>query len=149
MPVRDPALDALCEVGALRLKARRAIISFFDLEWQYVLAEATSEPDDELWLGPTVVKRGNSCCEYTAELESHTELASSGEVDVTVIPDLTKHETFCQKDFVLKSPFGRFYAGVPIRTPQGFNIGAYCILDDEPRAGLTPSQTKLLKEMVC
>lgn len=144
----DSALAAIAEVGALRLNASRGIISFFDRRRQYVLAEATRDLDTELWLGACVVPRGNSCCEHTAELQSILEQGNSlSGINITVIPDLREHETFCQKDFVLKSPFGRFYAGIPIRTQKGFNIGAYCVLDDQPRpGGLTTTETEYLRK---
>ena len=82
-------------------------------------------------------------------MEPLLDPTSSGDSKVTVIPDLTKDVAFARKEFVMNYPFGRFYAGVPITTPQGFNIGAYCIVDDQARDGLTPSETGLLKEMVC
>jgi GAF domain-containing protein len=38
----------------------------------------------------------------------------------------------------------RFYAGVPLRGPNGFPIGSLCILDTKPR-GVTGQEQELLK----
>jgi GAF domain-containing protein len=38
----------------------------------------------------------------------------------------------------------RFYAGVPLRGPNGFPIGSLCILDTKPRE-LTRQEQELLK----
>ena len=38
----------------------------------------------------------------------------------------------------------RFYAGTPITTKHGINIGSFFIFDDTPRDGLTMSQQKCL-----
>lgn len=64
-----------------------------------------------------------------------------------VINDLREDTSFCNRPFVVGGPKARFYAGVPITTPRGINIGAYCVLDDKPRDGLTKSETKLLRHM--
>jgi len=42
--------------------------------------------------------------------------------------------------------FNRFYAGAPLRTSDGFNIGSLCIIDDHPRSEFTPRQRHTLKE---
>lgn len=40
----------------------------------------------------------------------------------------------------------RFYAGAPLRTPNGHNIGSLCLIDDQPRSEFTPRQRHTLKE---
>jgi hypothetical protein len=55
----DKILTAFCQLGALRMRARRALIFFFDINHAYVMAEATKtlsleddathEPGDQLW----------------------------------------------------------------------------------------------------
>jgi hypothetical protein len=48
---------------------------------------------------------------------------------------------------VKQAPHARFYAGVPIRTPSGARIGAYCVLDDKPRDGVSDDDVDFLKHM--
>ena len=40
----------------------------------------------------------------------------------------------------------QFYAGVPLRTPDGFNLGTFCILDREPRE-FTAEDTRTLEDL--
>ncbi|MDE1173684.1 MAG: sensor domain-containing diguanylate cyclase [Parvibaculaceae bacterium] len=40
----------------------------------------------------------------------------------------------------------RFYAGIPLTTPDGFNIGTLSVMDREPR-DILPSQTELLEDL--
>lgn len=43
---------------------------------------------------------------------------------------------------------GRFYAGAPIISPNGHNIGVFCVLDDKPRhQGLAPTEVDFMKDM--
>ena len=56
------------------------------------------------------------------------------------VPDLSKDLRFNHLIYVTQSPSWRFYAGCPIRTARGVNIGALCILDDKPRSGLPDEQ---------
>lgn len=50
-----------------------------------------------------------------------------------VVPDaLTDPRTLANP--LVAGEFGlQFYAGVPLRTPDGYNLGTFCILDREPR----------------
>lgn len=55
----DKTLTALCQLGALRMKAKRCLIIFFDINHAYIMAESTRslslehdsvhEPGDQLW----------------------------------------------------------------------------------------------------
>lgn len=47
---------------------------------------------------------------------------------------------------MLGSPGIRFYAGAPLRTHDGFNIGCLALIDDAPRDDFTPRQRHTLKE---
>ena len=56
------------------------------------------------------------------------------------VPDLSEDKRFNHLFYVTETPFWRFYAGCPIRTVRGVNIGALCILDDKPRSGLNDEE---------
>jgi diguanylate cyclase (GGDEF)-like protein len=47
---------------------------------------------------------------------------------------------------VVGPPHIRFYAGVPLRTPEGQNIGALCAFDQSPRP-VTSKQVEILKDL--
>jgi tRNA A-37 threonylcarbamoyl transferase component Bud32 len=40
----------------------------------------------------------------------------------------------------------QFYAGVPLRTPDGYNLGTFCILDRKPRA-FSDEDTRMLEDL--
>ncbi|HBQ59467.1 MAG TPA: histidine kinase, partial [Balneolaceae bacterium] len=44
--------------------------------------------------------------------------------DTVEIEDLRQDERFKDKDFVVEDPQYRSYAGYPLKTPDGYNIGA-------------------------
>lgn len=95
------------------------------------------------------IPRGFSVCEHTAELPANS---GSNKHDtnagiIHIINDLTGDVRFCDRPYVTGGPLARFYAGVPITTPRGINIGAYCILDDKPRSGLDDKETAFLIDM--
>lgn len=50
-----------------------------------------------------------------------------------VVADATKDPRFAQNPYVLTDPGIRFYAGVPLRTGDGHNIGSLCLVDSKPR----------------
>lgn len=60
-----------------------------------------------------------------------------------IITDTFLDERFANNPYVQKAPFIRFYAGVPLTDPRGFNVGTFCLADTTPKE-LSPEQFEFL-----
>ncbi len=67
--------------------------------------------------------------------------------DVLVVPDIRKDSRFACSPFALCEPGIRFYAGAPLITHDGFNLGTLCLVDSKPRSGLTAEQQATLADL--
>ncbi|KAI8181232.1 hypothetical protein K4K54_006804 [Colletotrichum sp. SAR 10_86] len=158
----DAALTAFAELGVLRLNGTRALISLFDSKYQYIVAEATPslaltpnvKPDasdrEQLFLSGTAVPRSAGICEtaLAVPLSPVTEdVPSEEELPVTVIPDLATDPRAALRPFCRHAPQNRFYAGVPIRTHRGINIGVFCVFGDTPRESLDSVSMRILRDL--
>jgi len=63
-----------------------------------------------------------------------------------VAQDLLADERFSHNPLVTQKPHLRFYAGMPLLSPEGLALGTLCVIDRKPRQ-LTPEQTEKLKEL--
>jgi hypothetical protein len=111
---RDPRLDRITELARTAFGVEFAALSLLDGEWQVNRSIAGGD----LARSP----RASSMCDHT--IRSDLPL---------VIPDLSEDRRFDGNPAVHGRAHLRFYAGYPIESPDGYRVGAFCILDTEPR----------------
>lgn len=67
--------------------------------------------------------------------------------EVLVVPDGRQDDRFACNPFVQTEPGLRFYAGAPLLTKDGFNLGTLCLLDTKPRDGFLEEQQAILSDL--
>lgn len=119
------------------------------------------EGSNHVWLGCTKIPRNFGICDHVLAAQDSTPADSPptseapsppalSRLPIFVVPDLAEDARFSDRPYVHGSPFNRFYAGVPIRSPRGIDIGVLCVFSDKPRtAPLTELQTTFLRDMSC
>ena len=85
-------------------------------------------------LGVAATPRSSSFCAHAMRM-----------TDIMVVPDTTLDPRFADNPFVTGEPGVRFYAGAPLVTASGIPLGALCVIDREPRLGLTPIQAETMR----
>ncbi len=68
------------------------------------------------------------------------------ESDLCVVKDATVDQRFSDNPLVTGDPHIRFYAGAPLRTPAGHNLGTLCVIDRSPRE-LSSDQREALRAL--
>jgi signal transduction histidine kinase len=77
--------------------------------------------------------RGESVCQYTILEDEHLE-----------IKNLNNDDRLKDKSYVKGDPHLKYYFGIPLKTDQGNNLGALCVIDRNEKE-LTPEKIELLK----
>jgi len=151
VPSLAAALAPYCQLTALRCNVRKAMLNVMDRDVMYSLAEGSSAPDssdsqvesveDPIFLHcSTSVPSKDSICEMTVRLNKS---GRDGAAPMFVVPDLSTSQ-FSHLSMVAGPPYYRFYAGTPITTRDGVNIGSLAVMDTSPRAGLSTAEEEFL-----
>lgn len=151
----DPSLTAYAQLVALRLNAKRAIISLFDKSTHYLLAEATQtlslqqdevhDEGDALHWGSQVLPRDDF---FALALKPHKNQSDQETDGAIVFNDLSEQHTWSQHPYVVDRPFARAYAAVPLINPNGFAIGTLALVDDKVRPnGLGEIEVKFMQDV--
>jgi diguanylate cyclase (GGDEF)-like protein len=115
----DPHLDRLVALASAVLNMPIALVSLVDQDRQWFLARHG--------LDVAETPRRMAFCAHT--------IAGNG---ILVVPDARDDPRFKGNPLVLQDPQIRFYAGAPLRSPQGHNLGTLCVIDKQPRSFESP-----------
>ncbi|ESZ95938.1 M3EW, histidine kinase-group I protein [Sclerotinia borealis F-4128] len=144
----DGALDSYAEVAIWRLGGVHSMISIIDGSTQYFIAGARrdrSSTEDEIvndsWFGCFQVPSPGGLCENTLAISADEE----DTYPCFIIDDLKNDPRFASLPIVDGSMASYvWYAGAPITTKNGINIGVLCVFGDRPITGLNLERRKFL-----
>jgi diguanylate cyclase (GGDEF)-like protein len=123
----DPHVQRIVELASAVLAMPIALVSLVDRQRQWFLAAsglATRETPREM-----------AFCAHAIEGDA-----------VLMVPDALEDERFRGNPLVLGEPQIRFYAGAPLRSSSGHNLGTLCVIDRRPRR-LSAEQLALLQRL--
>jgi signal transduction histidine kinase len=141
------------------LGTERALISLFDQSHQHVVAEATPtlslfgggvrDEKERLLLGCCVLPKERGFCHHVERLPclDYTQHEVVGE-DSLVVLDVKESKNINSSKLLNALSKVRFYAAVPIVSPRGLTIGAYSVMDTQPRTTtLDQNHLQFMKNM--
>lgn len=111
----EPMFEELVSLAALIYQAPIALLSFIDEQRQWFKARVGEMPAQlprEMALCALVIQFGQA----------------------VAVADTMLDDRFSRHPLVTVEPPIRFYASVPVINPDGYAIGALCVMDYQPRA---------------
>jgi diguanylate cyclase (GGDEF)-like protein len=124
---RDEAFDRVVRLACAALEMPIGAVTFIEGERQWLKAREGTDIEQ--------TPRDVSFCTHTIEDDG-----------VMVVEDATQDPRFADNPLVTAENGIRFYAGAPIKTREGFNLGALCVIDSIPRK-ITKRHVDLLRDM--
>ena len=124
----ENALDRLTTLAARLFRVPTAFVSLIDGQRQFF--------SSRYGLNITGTARHTAFCDHTLAQE-----------DVLCVSDTLDDPRFCDSPLVHGYPYIRFYAGIPLTTPDGHRIGTVCLTDTRPRPLLTDDGRRHLADI--
>jgi len=123
----EPRFDAITRTASALFQTPMAFLTLIDDERQWFKSS----------IGATITctPRSISFCTHTIQCDS-----------AMIVHDTLEDPRFADSPLVTDGPKIRFYAGAPLVTEQGFNLGALCIADTVPRS-FSAEQSRALESL--
>ena len=112
---RKSEFDNLASLAASVCNAPIGMINFIDNDRQWSKACIGADLKE--------IKREDAFCNHTIQND-----------EFLIVEDASKDSRFKDNPYVTGEPFLRFYAGINIKSKDGYNIGSICVLDHQPKS---------------
>jgi diguanylate cyclase (GGDEF)-like protein len=123
----DDHLQRLVRLAARVMETPIALISLVDGDRQWFLARHGLDASE--------TPRQMAFCAHAICAE-----------EALVVPDARLDPRFCTNPLVTGPPAIRFYAGAVLQSPEGYNLGTLCVIDQTPRQ-LSRFQVETLQDL--
>ena len=127
-----PSLDAVVQLAARALGMPMAAVNMVGSQHVFFAASTGIAAGNE----GVDMRRDASFCAHA--------IADAG---VLVVPDAALDERFHDNPLVTGELGLRFYAGVPLLSPQGQPLGALCVLDQRPHHDFSAADRRFLRDL--
>ena len=124
----EESFDHIVRLAARHFCTKVSLITLLDTNRQWFKA---------CWgLGIQETAREVAFCDYAIRSD-----------EVLFVPDALLDPRFVDNPLVTGPPHIRFYAGAPLRTPEGYLLGTLCVIDDAPRTTLSADDRATLVDL--
>lgn len=111
---KEKTLEGFVNLACQICKVPIALITFIDEHKQNLITKRGLEIKETLPV--------ESFCTHTIRQDG-----------IFIIHDARKHVLFSTNPAVTGYPYIRYYAGLPLKNVDGYNLGAFCVIDLRPR----------------
>jgi len=128
---RESSFERLTALASRMFRVPIALVSLVDLGRQWFMSN-----------------RGLGDARETPRKLAFCAHAILSKEDLFIINDASMDSRFCENPLVTGPPNIRFYAGAPLKCPEGYKLGTFCIIDSKPRqSGLSLEEKQNLSEL--